>query len=178
MSGPPQADYFTYLGLPQKLQIDPAELEKRFYALSRRLHPDRHAGKPEPERRLAEEATARLNDAYRTLKDPVARAEYLLDRHGLNKSEQKSSNVPPELLEEVFELNLALEEIRGGDLSARPQLAAAKSKFEGMLAEVDRSLQACFEEWDQSGRRETLERIFGVLNRRTYIRNLLRDVNV
>ena len=90
----PSSDYFSCLGLPQKLQLDRQEMEKRFYGLSRRLHPDRYARRPEAERRLAEEATARLNDAYRTLKDPVARAEYLLELHGLVKSEQKTQVSP------------------------------------------------------------------------------------
>ena len=168
----PVVDYFVYLGLPQKLQIDRQELEGRFYELSRRLHPDRFFRRADRERRLAEEATARLNDAYRTLKDPVARAEYLLRLHGLNKTEQKSSNVPPELLEEVFELNLALEEIRSGDQSARPQIEEARRRFEGMLEDLHRSLETCFAEWDRSGSREALEKIYGLLNRRNYLHNL------
>jgi molecular chaperone HscB len=173
----PAADYFSFLGLPQKLQIDRAHLEGRFYELSRRLHPDRYVRRSAEERRLAEEATARLNDAYRTLRDPVARAEYLLALHGLDKKEQNSSNTPPELLEEVFELNMALEELRRGDESARPQLEAARQKFAAMAEDLMRSLDACFAEWDREGRRETLEKIYGVLNRRNYVRNLLRDAD-
>ncbi len=174
----PEADYFTCLGLPQKLQIDRQDLEKRFYERSRRWHPDRYAtGSPE-QRRQAEEATARLNDAYRTLRDPVARAEYLLRLHGLDKQEQKSSNVPPELLEEVFDLNMALEELRAGDESARPQLEQARKKFEGMMEDLQRSLEAAFGEWDRTGGRAALEKIYALLNRRNYLRNLLRDANV
>ncbi len=173
----PSGDYFAYLGLPRKLQIDLAELQKNFYRLSRRLHPDIYFQRPARERGLAEEATARLNDAYRTLQDQAARAEYLLDLHGMKKSEQKSSNVPPELLEEVFDLNMALEEIRSGDESVRPQLLEAKARFEGMLRDVDQALEAGCGEWDRTGGREALERIYGVLNRRNYIRNLIRDVN-
>jgi len=171
----PVVDYFAYLGLPQKLQIDRQDLERRFYELSRRLHPDRFFRRPERERQLSEDATAWLNDAYRTLKDPVARAEYLLGLHGLDKTEQKSSNVPPELLEEVFELNMALEEIRSGDESARPQIEAARKKFAGMLEDLHGSLETCFAEWDGGGRREALEKIYGLLNRRNYLRNLLRE---
>ena len=63
------------------------------------------------QRRISEDATATLNDGYRTLKEPVSRAEYLLKEHGFDIGEQKSGNVPPELLEEVFELNMALEEV-------------------------------------------------------------------
>lgn len=173
----PAGDYFAYLGLPQKLQIDRPDLERRFYELSRRLHPDRFFRRPDRERQLSEDATAWLNDAYRTLKDPVARAEYLLGLHGLDKTEQKSSNVPPELLEEVFELNMALEEIRSGDESARPQIEAAQKKFAGMLEDLHGSLETCFGEWDQSGSREALEKIYSLLNRRNYLRNLLKEAH-
>lgn len=178
MTAPPEADYFQCLGLPQKLLIDRADLEKRFYERSRQWHPDRHARKSEPERRLAEQASARLNDAYRTLREPVARAEYLLALHGLDKKEQKSANVPPELLEEVFELNMALEELRGGDESARPQLEQARTRFEGLMEDLLRSLEESFAEWDRTGGREALEKLYALLNRRNYIRNLLRDTNV
>ena len=178
MNWSPESDYFTCLGLPQKLRIDRSDLEKRFYERSRQWHPDRYATRSPEERLRAEEASARLNDAYRTLREPVARAEYLLSLHGLDKKEQKSSNVPPELLEEVFELNMALEELRGGDESARPQLEQARKKFEGMMVDLQRSLEAAFGEWDRTGDRAALEKIFGLLNRRNYIRNLLRDANV
>jgi len=172
---PPAVDRFAYLGLEQKLRIDRADLENRFYELSRRLHPDRYFQRPERERQLSLDATAVLNDAYRTLKDPVARAEYLLGLHGIKKGEQKSLNVPPELLEEVFELNVTLEEMRSG-AAARPQLETARVKFERMLHEVDQALEGCFARWDQDGGLQALESIHGALNRRNYIRNLLRDV--
>jgi len=174
---PPASDYFQYLGLPHKLQIDLAALEKNFYRLSRRLHPDVYFRRSEQERQLSVDATALLNDAYRTLKDRVARAEYLLGLHGVKKSGPESPNAPPELLEEVFELNMALEEIRRGEHSVLPQLVEAKAKFAGLLAETDRALENCFAEWDLTGRREALDRTAAVLNRRNYIRNLLREVN-
>lgn len=171
-------DYFAVFGLPQKLGLDQRDLEKRFYERSRKLHPDRYATRPLEDRLAAEEATAQLNDAYRTLKDPVARAEYLLRLHGLDKKEQRSSNAPPELLEEVFELNETLEALRGGEESARPHLEAARRKFERMMEDLLRSLEQGFAEWDRTGRREALEKIYALLNRRNYIRNLLRDANV
>ncbi len=155
---PPAGDYFEYLGLPRKLQIDLLELGKNFYVLSRRLHPDVYFQRPERERLLAEEASARLNDAYRTLQDPVARAEYLLELYGMHKRDQ---NAPAELLEEVFELQSALE---AGDSSA-----SARSRFEAMLGKAGQSLECGFREWDRTGQREALERIADILNRRSYI---------
>ncbi|HYM11847.1 MAG TPA: Fe-S protein assembly co-chaperone HscB [Bryobacterales bacterium] len=166
-------DYFQYLGLPQKLEIDRGELEARFYSLSRKLHPDLYFERPAPERRLAEEAAARLNDAYRTLKDPISRAAYLLVLHGVK---QDASAAPPELLDEVFELKMALEPARAGDAAARAQLAAAKAKFDALLAESGRSLQAAAARWDRTGGRDALDQIARLLGRRSYIQNLLRDV--
>ena len=89
--------------------------------------------------------------------------------------EQGSKNVPPELLEEVFELNIALEEMRGGDESARPQLEAARRNFAGMLSDVDAQLEQLSKAYDSSGDREKLSEIRGLLNRRRYISNLLKS---
>src|SRR5271163_3961169 len=124
----PPSNYFDFFGLPHKLNLDSKDLESRFYALSKQWHPDRFARAGPDERRISEDATATLNDGYRTLKEPVSRAEYLLKEHGFDVGEQKSGNVPPELLEEVFELNMALEEIE----SSRLQLAEAHSRFVDM----------------------------------------------
>ncbi len=83
-------------------------------------------------------------------------------------------SAPPDLSEEVFDLNMALEEIRDGDNSVRPQLEEAQTKFVAMQDEVDTNLQKEFEKYD--GGSESLGRIRAILNRRNYIRNLLRDV--
>src|SRR2546421_396578 len=77
-----QADYFTFLGLPRKLNIDIADLEQRFRTLSRQFHPDYFYNAPPAERRASLERSSYLNDAYRTLRNSIARIEYLLDREG------------------------------------------------------------------------------------------------
>ena len=168
---PDSRDYFEFFGIERKLDLDPRDLEKRYYQLSRKWHPDLFARKTAAEREQALENTALLNDAYRTLKDPIARAEYVLTAAGMDSAEQKSSKVPPELLEEVFELNMALEEVRGGDEDARPQLEEARRKFTGMREEIDRELERKFSEGDRA-----LPEIRAILNRRNYIRNLIREV--
>lgn len=168
--------YYELFGMERRLVLDPAQLQKRFYELSRELHPDRFVRKSEAERENALDASSRLNDAYRTLRDPVQRAMYVLSEEGFDIGEQRSGDVPPELLEEVFELNMALEELRGGDETARPQLEAAGRNFEAMLAGIGDQLASLFERWDANPARETLAEIRGVLNRRKYIQNLLREV--
>src|SRR6516162_4489104 len=75
---PTPADYFTFFGLPKKLDLDTAQLGRDFYALSRKLHPDVNAKANTNEQEWSLEKTSQLNDAYRTLKDPVTRTEYLL----------------------------------------------------------------------------------------------------
>ncbi len=171
-------NYFETFDLPKALVIDSRDLEKRFYALSRQLHPDLHSRKSPAERAQAEEATAVLNDAYRTLRDPVARAEYLLKLEGFDNTGQTNKDVPPELLEEVFELNMALEEVRHGDTDALPQLESARRRFEGMRDEIDAGLQQSFGEWDATGNREALVAVRGLLNRRKYITNLIAQTHV
>jgi molecular chaperone HscB len=174
--------YYDALGLVPKLSLDAADLKKRFYERSREWHPDRFARRGPEQQKLALETTAALNDAFRTLSDPVSRAEYFLEQHHL----PPTKTPPPELLEEVFELNMALEELRDGDPSARSQLADAQERFSGMRSEIDEGLAALFLEFDLSeeakpaaSAREPgiLSTIRAALDRRRYISNLLRDVD-
>jgi molecular chaperone HscB len=170
------SDYFQFFGLPRKLHLDIEDLQKRFYNLSRLLHPDRYQRKSPPEQQYSLDATAILNDAYRVLRDPLQRAEYVLKQEGFEIGEQRSKDVPPELLEEVFDLNMALEEMREGDASARPQLEQARDKFHAMRDQIDAHLKSLFDKYDAAPTKETLGDIRAVLNRRRYIRNLVNDV--
>lgn len=117
---PVPADYFSFFGLRRKLDLDTAALEREFYKLSRGLHPDLFARATPREQEWSLEQSSRLNDAYRTLRDPITRTEYLLELEGVQLQEQskqatdqaratgteKKQVVPPDLLEEVFELNM------------------------------------------------------------------------
>ena len=172
----PTPDYYRFMGLEPRLSLDAADLQKRFYSLSRLLHPDRFNRASPTEQKYSLEATAILNDAYRVLRDPVSRAEYILKDEGFEIGEQKSKDVPPELLEEVFELNMALEELRGGDEAMRPQLDQARSRFLGLRREVDDSLARLYTAYDSTRDRERLAEIRGLLNRRRYIQNLVNEV--
>jgi len=173
---PVSSNYYDFFGLEHKLNLNLADLEKRFYALSRQYHPDRYTLKSRAEQQYALDATAILNDAYRTLRDPLARAEYLLKENGFDIGEQGSKNVPPELLEEVFELNMALEELRGGDDSARAGLEEARKKFTDMQEKIDAELRSKFGGYDPAPDRSVLSEIRGLLNRRRYVRNLINEV--
>jgi molecular chaperone HscB len=170
------SDYYELFDIPRGLNLSLDDLQKRFYELSRQLHPDRFMQKPEAEQQRALDMSSALNDAYRILKDPIKRAHYLLTLEGFDIGEQRSKDVPPELLEEVFELNMALEEMRGGDDSARSQLEQAEKNFAGMLSAADQELAALFAKYDAGQSRDILTEIRNVLNRRKYIHNLVSEV--
>jgi len=170
-------DYFELFGLPRKLNLSVDDLQQRYYRLSRELHPDRFMNKPQAEQQRALEMSSALNDARRALQEPIKRAQYLLELEGFDMGEQRSKDVPPELLEEVFELNMALEEMRSGDDSARPQLEQAEKNFAGMMNDIDGQLQTLFAQYDAAPGQEVLGKIRGVLNRRKYIQNLLGEVH-
>ena len=199
-----QETYFSFFSLPPKLVIDTSALEKRFYALSRRLHPDRFAGKPAAEQEAALAESSRLNDAYRTLKEPIARTEYLLKLEGVELEEQskaateaarttgvtKKQIVPPDLLEEAFELNMQLEEMRMAkktgedDPQLRKDLLAAKAGFDAKMAETQAELEGHWAKWDAgvdsddaTAKIAARDGMVALLNRRSYLRNLVRDVN-
>jgi molecular chaperone HscB len=198
---PHGADYFAFFGLPQKLTIDPAELEQKFHSLSWKLHPDNFERAPESERQLSLERSSLLNDAYRTLGNPVGRVEYLLGLAGMRREGQHKQQAPPELLEEVFELNESLDELRearqsggsSGEMAGlEAKLEAAQHRFESSLADVDQDLARVSSEWDEAleashspgtnfgagdaARKKLMERMNEILNRRSYIRNLVNSV--
>ena len=207
---PVPVDYFTFFGLPRKLTLDVAALEKDFYELSRKLHPDLNARAGSKEQEWSLEQSSLLNDAYRTLKEPVKRTQYLLRLEGVELEEQSKSAtekaratgevkkqiVPPDLLEEVFELNIHLEELRmqkrtgEDDPALLEEIGKHKLELEKKYEDLLHELQGYWKTWDaliereHSGqsvsaeeRKQARDKMVDVLNRRNYIRNLVRDVN-
>jgi len=185
----PQAvDYFALFEMPRKLWIEMSGLEQKFLQLSWKLHPDNFVNATERERELSLKHSSELNDAYRTLRDPVGRVEYLLGIEGARKEGEHKQQAPPELLEEVFELNESLDELReakvsGEDLSAlKSQLQSAEKNLQEKLGEVDTQLQEAAREWDTAlqgdaaTRKKIMARLNELLNRRSYIRNLVANV--
>jgi molecular chaperone HscB len=187
---PQQSDYFAVLQMPRKLCIAMGLLEQKFLQLSWKLHPDKFVNASPEEREIALRRSSELNDAYRTLRDPVARVEYLLAIEGQRREGQNKQQAPPELLQEVFELNESLDELReakasgGNTVSLKQRLETAEMKFEKKLAEVDGQLQAAAGEWDkaidgnadESARKQVMSRLNELLNRRSYVRNLVVNV--
>src|SRR6266849_1622296 len=183
-----KGDHFLLFGLPRKLWIEMPALEKKFLELSWKLHPDKFVNASPKEQELSLKGSSELNDAYRVLRDPVARVEYLLELEGMRKEGEHKQQAPPELLEEVFELNESLDELReakasGGDLtSLKLRLESAERNFQHKLGEVDAELQAAAREWDAAlqadtaTRKRVMAKLNDLLNRRSYIRNLVVNV--
>jgi molecular chaperone HscB len=207
---PAPVDYFAFFGLPPKLDLNVVALEKDFYELNRRLHPDVNARASNLEQEWSLEQSSLLNDAYRTLRDPIKRTQYLLSLEGVELEEQskaateqaratgetKKQIVPPDLLEEVFELNMQLEELRANkkmgedDPALTAEIEKQKLMLEGKNEALLEELKTHWKAWDnlvdrnQNGSQATTEerrkitgKMVDVLNRRNYIRNLVRDVN-
>jgi molecular chaperone HscB len=193
-----RGDYYQFLGLPRKLNVDMTELEQRFRTLSRQLHPDYFYNRPAGDRRASLERSSYLNDAYRTLRQPSSRLEYLLKIEGLvtGGPHEASSQVPPALLEEVFALNEELEAVR--DLRAAGEredvwtarLERARAPIEAKRAEHEAELSELAAEWDAlpdsagtrmdaaglPARRALLERLRDRFLERNYITNLLNGI--
>jgi molecular chaperone HscB len=189
---PRQADYFSFLGLPRKLTIAADDLEQRFRALSRQFHPDFFYNGTTAEKRASLERSSYLNDAYRALKQPAARVEYLLKVEGLApKNEQEASRqVPPALLEEVFALNEELDEIRtlrqddGAAGAWRDRLERARQPIEARRVQHEAELQDLGARWDalvdgnapEDERRAVLESLRDRFLEKNYIANLLAGI--
>jgi molecular chaperone HscB len=187
-----QGDYFSYLGVPRKLNLDQADLDQKFRSLSRHFHPDYFYNATPNERRASLERSSYLNDAYRTLRQPIARIGYLLELEGLGTTTpgHASNEVPPALLEEVFALNEELDsvrELRNAGVPAdewRNRLEQARKPIEAKREEHEARLQELSAKWDalldadatDADRRAVLGDLRERMLERNYISNLLAGI--
>ncbi len=194
-------DYFTFFGWPRKLNLEMPALEREYYRLSRLLHPDLFANTTTQEQTWSLQKTSHLNDAYRTLRDPILRTEYLLRLQGLQVHEkpagaslaaaamgESKKGASSELLEEAFELNMQLEELQMNhkmgehDEDLERQLAEQESALVAKLAQLDGELHQQWNQWDALANTDglpaskILDSMVELLSRRSYLRNLVRDV--
>jgi DnaJ-domain-containing protein 1 len=182
-------DYFRFFGLGRKLRIDLADLEQRFRTLSRQFHPDYFYNATPAERLASMERASYLNDAYRVLRQPLDRVEYLLRIEKMAPRDRRgaSGQMPESLLEEFFGLSEQLDEIRvareaGAPAGAlRSRLTAVAGPLAGRRAEHERRLEELSRQWDAqvdagvaaAERRKTLEGLRELLLERTYVDNLV-----
>lgn len=190
-----ELDYFTCMNLPRLLHVDERALERTFYALSRTFHPDYFATKDQSQQRISLGNTALLNAAYRTLKDPIRRAEYLI-RLEAGSAKDIRTSPPADLFDEILELQEDLEEFRSlspEDSSGRRQMLQEKLEarcrsLEGRKADVESRLFKQFDTWDvlhaqahdepatKSARNAVLKTMQALLSNRTYVTNVVNEL--
>lgn len=186
-------DYFTCFGLPRRLALDPQTLETKFYELSRAFHPDFYQNKSDAEQAISLGNSAMLNTAYRTLRDPIQRAEYLLDLEAGSVKDIRTTP-PADLFEEILELQDTLDEFRASDRASdktsilRTKLDADRAALEQRQRGMEAQLQQLFSQWDalqdrgeateqaRAERGRILKDMRDILSNRTYIKNIVNDL--
>src|SRR5215470_6445119 len=179
-------NHFEVFGLERKLGIDVAALQRQFYELSRRYHPDFHAGATPAEQAQALESSAQLNAAYRTLRDPIARIDYLVrleEGRVTKEGAVDKPKAPPELLEEMFEIQEALAEAKLGGLddATRQTLHEQRARLVTRQREEEaRLISPLSTAWDaaatSSQRGEVLTAFKHGLATRAYLRTVIDDL--
>jgi len=180
-------DHFEVFGLPRRLGIDGAELQRKFYELSRRSHPDFHQGAPPERQAEILEASARLNAAYRALRDPLARIEYLVrleEGRDTREGATVKPKAPPELLEEMFEIQEALQDAKSAgrlDADARETLTAQRDRLRARSEQEAARLRGPLSQaWDAAGPAEragALAAFKESLAVRAYLRTVIDDID-
>jgi molecular chaperone HscB len=179
------SDFFSVFGLERRLAIDVAALQRRFYELSRRWHPDFHQAAPPDEQARVLEESARVNTAYRALRDPLARVEYLIRIEEGRETKEGAAvkpKAPPELLTEMFEIQEALEEARGGalDEGTRASLTAQREALRARMAETESRVAGPLSQaWDAAAageRAAALAALKEALATRAYLRTVIDDL--
>jgi molecular chaperone HscB len=178
-------DHFAVFGLARRLVIDGADLQRRFHELSWRHHPDFHQGGSPEEQARSLESSARINAAYRILKDPIRRVEHLLQLEagpeGADRREP-AAKAPPGLLAEMFEIQEALQEARGGGLdeAGRATLRELRARLEARCrAEEERLRGPLARAWDSAATTErtaVLAACADALSTRAYLRTVIDDL--
>jgi molecular chaperone HscB len=181
---PAGSDHWTVLGIERRLGVDRADLERRFHGLNRRLHPDYFRLRSAEEQAISLEGSAAVNAAYRALRDPVSRVEYLLELEGMALGTAGQASPPADLFEEILELQEARMELPTAGPDEAPALRArldgARTEFEARRAAAETELAARFPEWDagdEPTRRRLLGRMRDILATRAYLRTVLRDLD-
>jgi len=168
------ASHFDRLGLPCRFDLEPAEVEERYLAQSRALHPDFHQEGTAAAQHASLVWTALLNEAYATLRDPFKRADYLLGLLG-GPSAAEQRQMDPEFLEEMLEIRERVEEVRAGGPDS-PGVLALESELRQRRERLIQTLSGLFSPLPEGqGGLSRRRQIRGVLNTARYIEGLLRD---
>lgn len=137
-----QQDFFALFGLPRRFRIEEAALEAAYHELHTRVHPDRHAHLPDADRRRAMQWATRVNEAFRTLKSPLARARYLIELAGIDLGFETNTAMSPAFLMEQMEWREAVEEAEhAADASELEHLhQRLRSQTRELLGELEQQI--------------------------------------
>ncbi len=145
-------NHFELFGLPERFRFDPAVLDRAYHALQGEVHPDRHAAAGPAEQRIALQSSARVNEAYRALKDPVVRAQYLLSLHGVDAFDETNTALPYAFLERQLERReIAETAMAAGDAGALETVLRDVRAEAGALEQRVSSLLDVEGAWDAAG---------------------------
>ncbi len=180
-------NYFEVFGLPRKLSLDLQELQRRFYDLSRRHHPDFHQTADALAQAASLEASALVNRAYRTLRDPLARVEYVIAlEEGREVREETSAKPKPpvDLLAEMLEVQEALQEAKSEGLTAEAaaRLRTERDRLEARRRAEETAVTEAAAEWDSAvdrgaDRQPLVDRFKQRLAARAYLRTVIDDLS-
>lgn len=178
---PVHADYFQIFGIERRLVLDGTSLERRYFDLSRRLHPDRYQTGPSQARIASLDSTAALNRAYRALRDPVERGAYWLGLQGQSLGEN-NNRVPPALAEQVFDVQDKLAQLRVTGEPGSPllqQMRNIRADLERQREILAARLQDNFSRWDAgtADPKALTAQLKDLLSEVAYLRKLTRDVD-
>ena len=178
-------NFFEVFELPRRLAIDGEDLQRRFHERSRAVHPDRFARATPAERRGALERATWVNQAYRTLRDPIARVDYLVrleEGRSTREGSEARPKAPPALLAEMFEIQEALAEAKTGPLddATRASLVEQRDRLrERYGAEEARLTGPLAARWDAAAPAErpaALAALKEALAARAYLRTVINDL--
>ncbi|MGD8912183.1 MAG: co-chaperone HscB [Candidatus Thiodiazotropha sp.] len=164
-------NYFDLFGLPISYIVDSNSLSERYRELQRVIHPDRFANATEQERRLSVQSAARINEAFETLKDPIARASYLLQLHGIEMDSLNESTQDMAFLMQQMELREELEEVRG-----QPDPYQAISDLRGRIMKQINSLVAQLAVYFETPTDEQLQAAREILRKMRFLQKLHTEV--
>ena len=135
-------DHFALFGLPRRYRIDRAALDAAYRKLQGEIHPDRHASAGDADRRLALQASARVNEAYEALSDAAGRGEYLLGLQGIVTLSETDTAMPMDFLSQQMERREEIDEaMQRGDHAALEQALDTVAGESAMLEqELERAL--------------------------------------
>ncbi len=176
-----QKNYYDLFGLPETLNLDVKALQKRFYALSKVVHPDFHQTATDAEQAASLDASSELNQAFITLKDRDKRLAYAVTLHLGDLTDAEKKQTPPELLMQLMEIREKLEAFKHGkDDALKSDLIGDSDALQETQRSIDHSIDDLMIRFDTTdapdAKRQTLAEIRKLMLKKNYLRSLITTI--